>query len=170
MPEELRLLACSVCKTIEELPDYQGRPEGDHLLKRLLENHGPENDRHIGQLFRMPKDTWNKLSNDGKREIAQKIGSQLTNGGETGLGAEFYDVKNTFVDDAHKCFNRHNRNPDCNDYKTDSKRLTPNTQAERKEAGLPAYSHADDRYLCEYCPVHSLVMTAKRKRAGLYDG
>jgi hypothetical protein len=165
--EEVRLLACVVCKTIEELPDFKGRPEQDHLLNRLLEGHGPEENRHIGQLFRVEKSKWD--SPKVKTEVANQIAAALK-GGETGLGSEFYNIKNTFVEDAGACFKAHHRNPACHDSKSDSKKLTPNTKAERKAAGIDPYESAHDRYLCEYCPVHSLVMTARRKKAGLYDG
>lgn len=166
MSAQVRLLACSVCKTIEELPDFEGRAEEDHLLARLIERHGPEENRHIGQLFKVEQAQWEDQR--VKAQIARQIADKLS-GGETGLGSEYYDLKNTFAEDAMACFSVHLRNPDCNDYKSDSKRLTPGTAADRKEAGLPEYRTWKDHYLCEHCPVHSLVQQAERAKAGLYE-
>jgi len=167
MASQIRLLACTVCKTIEELPDFQGlRAEEDHLLNRLVEKHGPPENRHFGQLFTVNQEHWQ--TEHIKVQIAQQI-AQKMNGGETGLGSEYYDVKNTFTEDAMACFKAHQRNPDCNDYKSDSKRLTPGTAADRKAAGLPEYHTAHDRYLCDFCPVQSLVDQKARWKAGLYD-
>jgi hypothetical protein len=165
MTPQIRLLACSVCKTIEELPDFDGPPEQDHLLKRLIEKHGPEENRHVGQMFRVEQDQWQ--SESVKYEIAKRITAKL-GGGETGLGSAYYDLKNTFAADAMSCFQAHQRNPACGDYKSDSKRLTPGTAAARREAGLPEYRTEHDHYLCEHCPVHSLVEQAARAKAGLY--
>lgn len=166
MAENIRLLACSECKTIEEFPDYEGRPEGDHLLNRLIEKHGPAHRRHIGQMFKVPKARWDDPK--AQSEIAKQIAAKLA-GGETGLGHEYYDLKNTFQEDAMSCWAKHMNSPACNDYHDPSKRLTPDTAAERKAAGLPAYTTGKDQYLCDFCPVHSLVVTAARKRAGMYD-
>lgn len=166
MAEQIRLLACSQCKTIEELPDFEGRPEQDHLLSRLLENHGPEDNRHIGQLFKVEKDKWDNEAY--KTQIAKQVSLTMA-GGETGLGSEYYNIKNTYTADAFACWTKHLRNPNCSDYRSDSKRLTPNTADARREAGLPVSTSPSERSLCEFCPVHSLVVTAARKRAGAYD-
>ena len=166
MPENIRLLACKDCKTIEELPDFDGKPDDDYLLQHLTSRHITNEQPHIGQLFDIDKDKWN--DQEMQRQVVDQIADRFT-GGETGLGKEFYDIKNTYTADAFHCWKQHQRNPDCSDYKSDAKRLTPGTAKERREVGLPEYRSNKDRYLCEFCPVHSLVVTAARKRAGQYD-
>lgn len=154
---QIRLLACKQCKTIEELPDYEGRPDNDHLLAYALKRHRTNDVAHIGALFKVPEKDWD--NDKAKKSITLQVAAKLE-GGETGLGSDFYNLKNNFQEDAIACFERHLRNPACSDYKSDSKRLTPDTAAERKEAGLSAYRSAKDRYLCEFCPVQSLVEQA----------
>lgn len=163
MTNNIRLLACQQCKTIEELPTFDGPPEQDFLLSHLVEKHREASGlEHIGALFTVPETDW--ANEATKNSIAQQIAAKLE-GGETGLGSAFYDLKNTYTEDAGNCFNAHNRNPACGDYRSDSKRITPGTAAERRAAGLPEYRSPKDRYVCDFCPVHSLVEQAARKKA-----
>lgn len=165
MAEHVRLLQCLTCKTLEELPDYQGDPRGDFLLQALVKPHRfPDGNEHFGQLHRVEKKHWDVPST--RESIEAQIREKS---GHTGFDTEYYATKNTFQADAHSCWRAHNRNPGCSDYKTSSKRLTPGTAAERKAAGLPRYNSPKDVFLCNFCPVHSLVVTAAREKAGMYD-
>lgn len=165
MPEETRVLRCDICRTLEPLPDYEGDPDGDHLLRRLLEGHRyPDGTEHFGLLYRVETKHWDSPS--VREEIIRRIQEAS---GHTGLDSEFYSVKATFEHDALACWQKHHRNSYCNEYKSDRKLLTPDTKAERKEAGLGKYQkEANPRYLCEYCPVHVLVVEAARWKAGQY--
>ena len=161
----IRLLACGQCKTIEDLPDYEGPVEQDHLLSHLVDRHQTNGHPHFPALLsKVEESDWS--DENRKSEIAKQISAKL-DGGETGLGSAYYNVKSTFQADALQCFAQHNRNPACSDYKSDKKRLTPGTAAERKAAGLPEYRSPKDRYLCDFCPVQSLVEQAARRKAGL---
>jgi hypothetical protein len=151
--EHIRLLLCRDCKTIEPLPDYTGDPEHDSMLSYLVKPHRTNGLEHIGMLARVEKSDWD--NHPVQMEIAKKLVAQF--GGETGLGSEFYNTRDTFREDAMTCFRQHHRNPDCNDYHSDAKRLTPGTAQARKEAGLGPYRSDQDRYLCDFCPVHSMV-------------
>lgn len=170
---KIRLLACQQCKTIEELPDFDGPPEYDVLLSHLLEKHKtPGGTPHIGQLFDVDKDKWengdkNTPASKVREDVARQISVRLS-GGETGLGSPFYALHDTYKEDAMTCWKRHQRIPGCNDYKSEKMRLTPGTNAERKELGLDKYRSDRDVYLCQFCPVHSLVEQAQRAKAGLY--
>lgn len=161
---QIRLLACQQCKTIEEIPDFDGPPERDDLLQTLVSRHQSNGVPHIGGLFKVEEAKWQdaRVRNDVSREIANKL-----SGGDTGLGTEYYDVRNTYAEDALNCWKKHQRNPACNEYKSEQMLLTPGTKAERKAAGMPEYR--SNSYLCHFCPVHSLVMEAARKKAGLYN-
>lgn len=166
---QLRIFYCWNCKTIDELPDFQGRPEDDTLLALLVERHITAGIAHSCTPFRIGVKTW---SNTKIREaIIKKIKSE-TNGGLDDLDPTYYATRSMFYEDAMKCYSLHLRPHDsCADYKTDRKRLVPNTAAERKEAGLvsPDKSGATKVYLCDFCPVKSVVMTKQRKAAGMYN-
>lgn len=173
---EIRLLVCSNCRTVEPLDDYQGPPERaeelDVELNRALDKHrdGVERRRHVGQLFRVKRSAWtNPATRD---QIGKQIISRLDPNAETGLGGEAYAMKDNYSADAMACWEAHLKTPACSDYKSPSKLLVPDTAAERKELGMPKFdpgNPATQRFLCEYCPVHSLVTQMQRKKAGLYD-
>lgn len=166
---EIRLLYCLVCGTIDELPLYDGNPDNDHLLQILIEPHRfPSGDPHKGHLFRLPQLTW-------ENETARKqIIEQIKGGGSAGLDEfdkDFYATRNTFREDAMKCYNAHLRPTDgCPDFNTPAKRLLPNTKAERKEVGLtdPSKAPGPKNYLCQFCPVQSVVTTKIRSLRGDY--
>lgn len=156
--EQVRLLGCQQCRTIEEIPDYDGPPEYDHLLNNLVKRHETNGAKHIGALFKVPAKQWKDTN--VQRDVSKQIAEKLS-GGETGLGSAYYDLKNTFQADAMSCWTKeHNRNPACSDYRSDRKRLTPDTAADRKAAGLPEYRSNKDAYLCDFCPVQMLVEQA----------
>lgn len=159
-----RLLRCDDCRTVEALPDYEGDVTGDHFLAQLTAPHQhPDGMPHQGALMRVESRHWSSPST--RTALLQRIQETA---GHTGLDFEFYATKSTYEDDALRCFAKHHRNPHCNEYKAYAKRLTPGTQAERKAAGLPKYDPPVHRYLCEFCPVHSLVITNARYKAGYY--
>ena len=165
MADKTRLLRCNQCRTIDALPWYEGPPDGDHLLAALIrEKHtDPGGEPHIGVLMNVETQHWNSPST--REAILARIREVS---GHTGLDPDFYEARDTFSEDALKCWRSHHNNPACNEYKSDRKRLTPGTAQERREAGLPEYRSPHDRYLCEFCPVHSLVLQAARHEAGLY--
>lgn len=166
---DMRVLYCMVCQSMEELPLYDGDPDNDHLLQILVEKHVfPSGEPHKGHLFRVPQLMWER------EDARKKIIEQIKGGGSKGLDefdADFYATKDTFKEDAMKCYNAHLRPTDgCPDYNSASKRLLPNTKAERKEVGLPdpAKAPGPKNYLCQFCPVHSIVTTKMRMLRGDY--
>lgn len=162
MSDRIRLLVCGECKTIEELPWYEGPVEGDTLLEVLASRHEyPSGQRHGGaNLFDVEEKHWRDPY------IQKRIVEEITVRTGKGLGDEFYNIKNTFQEDAFTCWKRHNRTRNCDDYKSDRKRLMPNTRQERKEAGLPPFR--SNRFLCEFCPVQSVYMQRMRAKRGDY--
>jgi hypothetical protein len=175
--ERLRILFCKVCKTYEEFAFYDGPPERDEELALRASKHQSAGVQHVGALFDVLESEWG-VSNK-REEIKKAVVAKLHNG-ETGLDSSAYAMVNNFKDDAFACFERHQRNPACPDYRSESKRLIPDTDAERREMGLAPAREYDRNpnvktqtptiYLCNYCPVESIVATARRKKAGLYDG
>jgi len=161
---QLRLLFCAFCKSIEELPNYVGPPEQDVVLDAAL---APHQDRHphalerSGALFSMSEQGWN--NRQVRKTTIEQVWSALgVEQGPLGLDPEFYASKNTFVEDANKCFVRHNRSIPCVDWKSDSKRIG-NPTKKGWDAGQVKV------YLCQFCPVASKVMEAQRLATGGYE-
>jgi len=161
----IRVLVCRNCKTIEEMPDYDGDPEYDTLLNILVAKHQKPTE-HIGLLLKFPVKYW------AVPKIQEAIVAQIK-GGSSGLDAfqtNFYSTKNQFAEDAMECFRDHLRpKGQCADYKSDKKLLKPDTDAERKEAGLAKSGKTGPKvYLCDFCPVKSFNMTQHNQEKGLY--
>lgn len=145
---KVRLLQCRTCKTIEELEDFQGRPEDDTILNVATERHHD----HVGAMFTVPIALW--LDD----RVRQSIIAQVSEGskGLAEIVPDHYEVRNTFLEDAMKCYKAHNRPKEgCSDWHKSSKELLPNTRAERKAEGLPLRPTGPRRYVCDYCPVRS---------------
>ena len=162
----VRLLVCRNCKTIEELPDWDGDPRDDVLLNISVQKH-QQPEEHIGLLFKFPIKYW------AVPKVQEEIVKQIR-GGSEGLDAfqkNFYATKMTFAEDAMSCYGEHNRpKGQCADYKSDKKVLKPDSKAERKEAGLGNYeaSSGPKVYLCDFCPVKSFNMQKHNEEKGLY--
>lgn len=164
---KIRLLYCYNCKTIEELPDFEGRPEDDTLLEILVERHQSAGVPHTGFLSKIGLKTYTAHREEIVKNLRTKVG-----GGLADIDPDYYTTKATFYDDAMKCYNAHLRPAaGCQDWKDSTKRLIPKTHAERKELNLPSPSQTASTqvYLCDFCPVKTHVMTKQRKAAGLYD-
>lgn len=170
---EIRLLACGKCRTVEVLDDYTGPPERaaeyDVILNVAVERHqdGVERIPHApAALVRVKQSDW--TNPEVQEQVTKQIQASFDPNAETGLGSAAYALRDNFRADALQCFAQHNRNPACPDYKSEAKQLVPDTAAERKEAGMVKFERgnpATQRYLCEYCPVHSLVVAAQRDKA-----
>ncbi|MDP9870405.1 MULTISPECIES: hypothetical protein [Streptosporangium] len=158
---KLRLLLCGECKSIEELPWYEGDVRGDHLLDYLASRHQyPDGNRHRGgALFDVPEKHWKDPN--ARQMIIEQINARTGKG----LGDKFYEVKATFKEDAFTCWKSRNRTKNCGDFKSEKKRLIPDTKAERKDLGLSPVK--SNRFLCEFCPYFSIAM--QRMRAGRGD-
>jgi len=163
---QIRLLVCRDCKTIEELPDYDGDPADDLLLNISVERH-QRPVAHTGLLFKFPLKYW------AVPKIREEIVKQIR-GGSEGLdvfGTKFYDTKMTFHEDAMTCWGQHNRPKEqCPDYKSDKKQLKPDTAAERKDAGLDKPGTKGPKiYLCDFCPVKMYNQKKAFTEKGLYN-
>jgi len=179
-----RLLVCRECKTIEQLPLYDGPPELeaqdpilDGLVRRHVQAHGDikpdmaallvasEEPCTCGERPRvdvngriLPGNAWirgNHTFWEGhKDEVLKGLKERWT-----GFDPEFYATKDTYREDAMRCFNLHRRpqGTDCIDWQADNRRLTPSGWKK---------NHV---YLCHFCPVASSVATAKRLARGMYN-
>jgi hypothetical protein len=163
--EYIRLLLCNVCNSIEELEDFSGPPEYDTLLINLLYPHKfPSGDEHKGHLLRIEKKSWDNKT--ARREIIKQI--REGSGGLKEQDSKFYETRDTFRDDALTCWKQHNRTTNCGDYKSESKRLVPDTRDDWKQAGIYRPKKTPwDRYLCNFCPFESVVKQIEMKKRGM---
>lgn len=160
---------CHIDGAVHELPWYEGDPERDDTLNYRISQHKfPDGSAHFGNLFVYNAKDWSKST--VRQAILEEIAKQVRPGEGTGLGQTFYDVKSNFQQDAIECWKGFGRTTDpghC-DYRKDNKRLWPDTKQDRKELGLDPKDRPNT-FLCDFCPVHSLVMQKQRAKAGLYD-
>jgi hypothetical protein len=160
---QFRLLQCFVCDTLEELPPYDGPAEQDHLLAIACETHVfPSGEPHKGKLYSLPLRAW--ANYESKKEIIR----QIKGGGSKGLDEfddKFYESRSTFMEDAMKCYQAHNKpTTGCSDYRDSKLRLVPNTIKDRKAAGMENYLDAPGpkTYRCDFCPVSVIVNQRKQ--------
>ena len=163
MAEMVRLLICLECKTTEQIPDYEGDHRHDYTLDYVIQPHTyPSGEKHRGQLMRVEKKHWDSPST--RTAIENQIRESA---GHTGLDKEFYATKDTLHEDAMKCWAAHNRNPGCSDYKSPKKRLSAGTDRERKKLGIAPLRSTT--FLCDFCPVKSMVQQRVFEKRGLYN-
>jgi hypothetical protein len=163
MSTYVRILICRECKTLEVLPDFTGPAERDDTLIALHSRHTLDDGRpHVCDLGRVEESVWNDPS---KRQAVEGKIREAAGGGDTGLGALYYQTRDTFREDAMTCWAQHNRVRLCGDYKSDRKLLVPDTKAERKEAGIGKYK--SKTYLCDFCPVRSTVQEIAFRKQGI---
>lgn len=169
----MRLLICAKCKSIDEVPAYDG-PEGgedtvqyDHTMRFFVDQHIERKctniqDRTVGHL---PTRFW--LIPKVKEGIIKQIqeGSQ----GLDVFGTQFYATRANLMADAMTCWIQHKQTKDCDDYKSDKKLLKPDTAKDRLEAGMEKLGSGPKVHLCDYCPMKSLVMEKYNKKKGLSD-
>jgi hypothetical protein len=155
--ERIRLLACKDCRVIEELPFFEGDPEDDVFLEHaLLPHRFPNGEPHIGRLFDIEERYWRNPTT--QQEVVKRIHDATS----TGLDTEFYATKNTFAEDALKCYDLHNRPKEgCIDYRDSRKRLGNPTKR--------GWQTGPKVYLCDFCPVKSGYVDVEiRHKKGLY--
>lgn len=167
------LLICADCGTIEHSPFFDGPIEFDQPFQARLANHivkTTEGTRsHAIATTRVNAKLW-KENEDFRKYIARAI-SEAQKTGDVGLGQKNYDLKSTFSEDAMRCWRvEHNRTQNCEDYRSDKKRLVPDTRGERKELGLETRSKfiQTSVTLCDYCPYKRIVEDRVRKSQGFY--
>jgi len=168
--EKVRILICHTDGAVMELPDYAGPPEHDDTLNyRISQHRFGDGTAHVGNLAKVKKSDWEKKTY--RDAILDEVAKATRPPGEgAGFGQTFYDVKANFQQDALDCWKKFNRptDPSYCDYRKDNKRLYPDTKGDRKELGLDPKDRPNT-FLCDFCPVQSIVMQKQRKAAGQYD-
>ncbi len=149
----LRLVRCSTCKVLEEIPDYTGDPHYDMVLDDVVRRHEEiHGDRDTLVLLRVSQEDW---GNPGrKRQIHKSIWE-----GVKGFVPEYYATKSTYQEDAVKCFKAHSFSVPCIDWRSDRKRLGNPTKEGWKQAVVVLH-------LCDFCPVKVKVQEAQMLKLG----
>jgi hypothetical protein len=180
----MRLLICNLCRTCEEIPEYEGQDEVDPLVEAVVFKHNQKDPMGHGGV-NLPyspirlipikdekgKPLPDKLYYEGKEEILKKINEITIK--EPGFEGWAYEAINTFEEDAMKCFRQHGR-PDlgqgkgCPDYWSDSKRLGRPTAVGRQARKEHSKLAVADPHLCQFCPYFSGVQTEIRHKKGMY--
>lgn len=184
MADEVRLLICRRCTTVEELPDYDGPADEDFLLQHVVARHQrctPGGAEVGGQtpeealtadraLARVERKHWNVPAT--RQQILAQLGVAAT-----GFEQQFYDVRNTFQEDALKCYAKHGRPKDgCIDYKepaytVGNALLSEDERKAKTQSGLIVSRDKGAKkqvYLCDFCPAKSKVQEKVFKQRGLY--
>lgn len=167
---KVRLLICHTCQSIQPIQDFQGNPDHDEQLHARVAEHQYPGSRptrgHEMDLGRVSEASWNDPQR--KQSIMAKLAEELGVGRGEGLGIENYAHKDNFMEDAMKCWRfKHNRTSDCGDYMSDRMLILADSREERRDLGLDPKTRATIK-LCQFCPVHSVVMQRKNKARGLY--
>lgn len=161
----IRLLICQDCRSTEVLPDYRGNPEDDATLIYTTEKHCyPNGEKHFGRMYGPLLETqWEHEEVRG--EILRRIWREQ---GHTGMEPWVYDTMETLKADAMQCWRSRLRPDSCSDYRSDKKRLVPPTAADRKSEGMGKYQASPKytQYLCNYCPINSMVEQKIREARG----
>lgn len=163
---KIRLLYCYNCDTIEELPDFKGNPDDDHLLQIMIEKHESAGIPHNGFLSDIGVKLWSQEK--VRKEIIKNLRTRV-GGGLADIDPDYYLTKAIFYDDAMKCFSEHLRPKGrCPDWKAANKKLIPKTAADRKELGL-SLTPTTHTFLCDFCPAKTFMVTKAREQSGLYE-
>ena len=162
---KIRLLRCDTCKTLEEIPDFDGPPDYDVVLQVALSRHRtPSGEPHIGRLIDVPQRAWDTPQ---LRDALMKQIHEGMSAGAAEFDSTYYDVQNTFREDALLCYSQHNRpTGGCPDWHADTKRLMPDTRGERRELGLSPQG-MPTIFLCSFCPVRSYMEKRHNEETGL---
>lgn len=171
----MRLLLCRECKTLEEIPDYEGPVELDHLLNELVRRHNekdaqyPEDkkphDGPVATLMKVENRDWELH----RGAILERMRSKDQGFGEPWI----QEAHNTYKEDAHRCWIAH-RKPgrddtlDCPDYRSDNRRIGRPTPEGRKVVKELYKLKVKDPHICDWCPYETTVQTRKNWDAGLY--
>ena len=155
--------------TIEQLPLYDGPPQLeasdpllDNIVRRHVQKHG-DMKTDSAALLVASEDSCTCPSCKGRAGSFWDVHrTEVLSGLKerwTGFHPEFYATKDTYREDAMRCFNLHRRpqGTDCIDYRDDNRKLSGRNWPQDKAV-----------YLCDFGPVKTAVDTAIRHAAGMY--
>jgi len=168
----VRLVSCSLCKSVEAIPDAVANPgSSDTALETVIMTHTERDPLGHGSVDRkyapftvaaVPDSAWEKDQAEVLRLLKDK---------NTAAGFEpwVYESVHTYADDALKCYAEHHRPAQgCIDWWSDSKRIGRPTDL-GKQLVRDRYKLGErDPHLCQWCPVATYVRTEINFKKGLY--
>lgn len=169
---QIRLIFCSACATLEEIPDYElAEGEVDPYVEGIVLKHNQKDPMAHGgahlkasplRIYKVDAEEWATK----KDKVIEHI-NELNR--RAGMTTWVNEAHNTYLDDAMRCFRAHHRPKEgCIDYWDDSKRLGRPTTKGRQAVKENYKLGEDDPHLCLFCPVHTWVTTQKRAARGAY--
>jgi hypothetical protein len=167
----MRLLYCNACRTIDEVPDYEGSDKVDPLVEEVVRKHNVKDPMTHGggQYSPMRLMKIDDLEWMVDREKVVKLINESNK--QVGMDPWVGESHNTFLEDANKCWRQHRQPKEgepCIDYWSESKRIGRPT-AEGRAALKENYKlGTKDPHLCLWCPYHVVVTTEVRHRRGMY--
>lgn len=168
----MRLLFCNFCKTLEELPDYDGGEAVDPFVEALVRKHNERAPMEHGgeQLPHSPMRVCVVSDQEWSTDRAGVLKLIHSENKKVGLDAWVSEAVNTFEEDAMRCYREHHRPEEgCIDWWDESKRIGRPT-AEGRAVVKSSYKLGEtDPHLCQYCPVQTFVTTQRNLKAGLYS-
>lgn len=153
---KIRLVVCTTCSSVEEIPDYEGPWQNDTWLNEKLKGHMlPSGEKTHGEVHVVGIDGNIWMTN--KNDALAWLSNELTPPGQgLGLGQTLYDAKDNYSADAMRCWRiDHQRTTNCGDYRSDKKRILPDTAAERKAEGIT--TKRPNIFLCDFCPYQQII-------------
>lgn len=157
---------------MEVIPYYEGNPDYDVLLHNVDDKHGGhETDPvriHERALHTVVEALW-----DNPR-VRRQLVKQMWDGTK-GFTPEYYDVKDTYKDDAMSCYQLHKRPGRhthlCSDYRNSDKRIGNPAYQDRVKMSRELRDHdlrysGPKIYLCQFCPYESEVNAMKADKHG----
>lgn len=169
---KLRLLFCNACKTLEELPNYDGKDEVDPYVEQIVFKHNERDPMSHGgdHLKASPIRIYVVLEKEWSTNRAGVLKLINNENRKVGLDAEVSEAMNTYSEDALRCFSDHHRpQQGCIDYWDESKRIGRPTEEGRAARKSNPKLGETDPHLCQFCPVHTFVTTERRYAAGMYS-
>lgn len=169
----MRLLFCNHCKSLEEIPDYDGDAEVDPLIEEVVRQHNVRAPMEHGGANLTASPMRIAVVDDLEWAMdREKIIKQINESNKkVGFDAWVSEAHNTYGEDALKCWHAH-REPGegkpCIDYWSDSKRIGRPTAEGRVVLKENPKLSTDDPHLCQWCPYYTHVMTEVRHKKGMY--
>jgi hypothetical protein len=173
----LQILYCSACKETHVIPNA-GIPldEVNPLVEELVLRHTERNPMTHGSEFlemspfRLCVVSDQEWYADSKACLEKAAQNNTTAGFSSADSQWMYDAKDTYSEDALKCFNEHHR-PDksCRDFMSEAKRLGRPTEIGRTALADVPKKRAQEPHLCHFCPFMSHVRTENNWKRGMYQ-
>lgn len=167
----MRLLYCNVCRSVDEVPDYEGPEKVDPLVEKVLMKHNLRDPMAHGGQSTLPFRLAQCSTEDWmmhREVVLKRLNEDIT---QCGFPAWMGESHNTFIEDAHQCWRKHRwpkEGQPCLDYWSESKRIGRPTEEGRRALKDNYKLGPQDPHLCQWCPYHTVVTTEKRHRRGMY--